>query len=143
MRNRRVLWLIFILYYISLGIFLFSQAPTSKIIGTVRDQDGLPLPGVSVIGTSPKLVGQAEAITDGAGTFRLLGLQPGQYILTFSMPGFKTYKQENIALLAEQTLRVDANMQQGLEEEVTVIAEAPLIDGQECDKRYDPEHNSF
>lgn len=127
MKKAAILFVFFV-YLFSFSIFLFSQAATSKIIGTVTDQEGLPIPGVSVVGTSPKLVGQATATTDIKGTYRLLGLQSGKYTLTFSLFRFKVYKQENINLLPEQTLSVDVNMQLGLEEEITVVAEAPLID---------------
>ena len=55
--------------------FLQAQIPTGKFIGKVKDDEGLPLPGVSVEATSPKLVGSAETITDTDGAFRLLSLK--------------------------------------------------------------------
>ena len=39
---------------------LFAQAPSSKMFGTVTDEQGTPLPGVAVEATSPKLVGKGR-----------------------------------------------------------------------------------
>lgn len=105
-----------------------AQAPTGKIEGVVADQQGLALPGVSVVGTGTALVGKATAVTDEEGRYRFLALPPGSYTLTFSISGFKSISQENIRLNAEQTLSINVTMQTGLEEEVSVVGQAPLID---------------
>lgn len=112
-----------------LSSFLLAQVPTGKIIGTVTDEEGVPLPGVSVVGTSLRLIGQATFITGSSGVYRLLGLPPGRYTLTFSLSAFKTVIREDILLSVEQTLSVNIQMEIGaIEEEITVIGEAPLID---------------
>ncbi len=108
---------------------LFAQAPSSKMFGTVTDEQGTPLPGVAVEATSPKLVGKGVAITDEKGVYRLFALTPGIYKLAFTLQGFKTVTREGIIVELEQTVKLDVPMPLGaLEEQVTVIGQSPLVD---------------
>jgi hypothetical protein len=109
---------------------LSAQAPTAgRIIGTVVDDQGAPLPGVSVEAKSPRLVGTAAAVTDTNGVYRLLALPPGPYVVTFSLPGFAAVVRNDIALGVEQALVVDAALKpSAIAEEVVVVGQAPLID---------------
>ncbi len=106
-----------------------AQTPTGKILGKVIDDQGSPLPGVSVVATSPKLVGQATSISDDTGTYRLFALPSGTYTLLFTLQGFKTIKRENIPLELEQTLTLNITLEPStLAEEITVVGQSPLID---------------
>jgi hypothetical protein len=108
---------------------LIAQAPTGKITGTVADEQGVPLPGVSVDADSPTLVGTALTTTDINGAFRLFGLPSGRYTLRFSLQGFNTVVRQDIIVRVEQTIRVEIEMTPGaLEEEITVIGQSPLVD---------------
>ena len=103
--------------------------PTGKIIGKIKDEQGVPLPGVSVQGESPKLVGKATAVTDDTGTYRLFSLPSGVYSITYSLAGFKTKIRKGINLDLAQTLTLNESLEQSaLAEEVTVIGQSPLID---------------
>ena len=109
--------------------FAAAQTPTGKIVGKVKDDQGAPLPGVSVEATSPKLVGKAVAVTDETGTYRLFTLPSGVYTIVFSLQGFQPVKREDIVLQLEQTLTLDIALKQStLAEEVTVVGKSPLID---------------
>ena len=111
------------------GTHLLAQAPTSKMFGTVTDEQGTPLPGVTVEATSPKLVGKGAAITDEKGVYRIFALTPGLYKLAFTLQGFKTVTREGIIVELEQTVKLDVSMPLGaLEEQVTVIGQSPLVD---------------
>jgi len=57
---------------------------TYSISGTVNDEKGEPLPGVTVFLSNTK----SAAATDGDGKFSLGGLQPGPYELNVKMLGF-------------------------------------------------------
>ena len=108
---------------------VFAQEQTGEIIGTVTDQEGVPLPGVTVEADSPALVGTATAITDEMGRFRLVQLPPGVYTLKFSLPGFTTVERKDIEVRLGRTLRVDVSLRQAtIEETITVTGEAPLVD---------------
>lgn len=106
-----------------------AQAPTGKVIGKVTDDEGSPLPGVTVEADSPKLVGKSSTITDAEGVFRLFSLPSGTYTLTFTLQGFQTIVREDIFLQIEQTITVNIKMNPStIEEEITVVGESPIID---------------
>jgi len=115
--------------FLLLAGLLPAQDSSARIFGTVTDNEAQPLPGVSVMATSPKLVGSASKITDGDGVFRILALTPGTYKLVFSLQGFKTLERENVVLTLGQTLQLNVSLELGgLETKVTVIGQAPLVD---------------
>jgi hypothetical protein len=85
---------------------LSGQGPTAKIFGTVTDEQGTPLPGVAIEASSPKLVGQAAALSDEKGIYRIFALTPGLYKITFALPGFKTVSREGIIVEVEQSVKL-------------------------------------
>jgi len=116
-------------FLILCGVFAAAQVPTGMITGKVTDDQGAPLPGVSVVAESEKLVGQATAITDATGTYRLFSLPSGSYTVKFTLKGFKTVTRKDILVFVEQTITLNVTMEPSpLEEEITVIGQRPLID---------------
>jgi len=111
------------------GVAFAQLVPAAKMEGKVLDSTGAPLPGVSVEATSPKMVGKATAVTDGAGFYRLFSLPSGVYELTFALSGFKTLIRKDIIVQLSQTVTLNATLEQAaIEEQVTVIGQSPLID---------------
>ena len=102
------------------------------LTGTVRDQSGGVLPGVTVEASSPALIEKVRtAVTDGAGQYRITGLNPGTYSLTFRLTGFNIVKREGIELSGTATLTIPVDMRVGaLEETITVTGETPVVDVQ-------------
>jgi len=121
-------------FFSLLGVLLLvgslaAQAPTGKITGTVSDDQGASLPGVTVDANSSALIGTASTTTDINGVFRLFGLASGKYTIKFTLPGFNTVVRQDIIVRVEQTIRVDIEMTPGaIEEEITVIGQSPLVD---------------
>ena len=71
----------------------------ASIVGVVQDSSGAVLPGVTVEASSPVLIERVRAgITDGSGRYAIIDLRPGTYTISFSLPGFKSYKREGIVL---------------------------------------------
>ena len=123
------------LFFIFAAILVLSaslvtaQEQTGILVGTVMDTDGAFLPGVTVESRSPAQPGVATAITDEVGRFRLIGLAPGTYQITFRLPGFQTLIREGILVRLGRTFRLEVTISQAtLEEEVTVIGESPVVD---------------
>src|SRR3954463_1388964 len=102
------------------------------LTGTVRDESGGVLPGVTVEASSPVLIEKVRtALTDGAGQYRITGLNPGTYSLTFRLSGFNFVKREGIELSGTATLTIPIDMRVGtLAETVTVTGETPVVDVQ-------------
>lgn len=109
--------------------FVMSQEQTGELIGSVTDETGVPLPGVTVEARSPSLIGVTSSITDEQGRYRLLRLPPGTYTITFSLPGFATLKREGIEIRLGRTYSLEVTMQPAtLEEEITVVGQSPVVD---------------
>ena len=114
---------------ILLPVAVFAQA---SIAGTVKDASGAVLPGVTVEAASPVLIEKVRSVvTDGSGAYRIVDLRPGPYTVTFTLPGFNTFKRDGIELTGSATAVVDGEMKVGaLEETITVSGEAPIVDVQ-------------
>jgi hypothetical protein len=113
--------------------FVYAQG---TLTGTVRDESGAILPGVTVEASSPALIEKMRsAVTDGAGQYRIPGLNPGTYTLTFRLSGFNVVRREGIELSGTATLTVPAELRLGaLEETVTVTGETPVVDVQNAQR---------
>ena len=103
---------------------------SSGIAGVVRDSSGGVLPGATVEVASPALIGGARSTVSGTnGQFQVIDLRPGDYTVTFTLPGFKTVRRDGIRLGASFTATVNAELSVGqLEETITVSGAAPLVD---------------
>ena len=102
----------------------------ATITGTARDTSGAVLPGVTVEAASPALIERVRAvITDSTGQYRIVDLRSGTYTVTFTLPGFSTFRREGVELSGAFNATIDAQMQVGaLAETVTVSGESPIVD---------------
>ena len=113
------------------AVFLPTAAyAQASLTGVARDASGAVLPGVTVEAASPVLIEKVRVtVTDGSGRFQLINLRPGDYTVTFTLPGFATVQTEGVALSGSGTVTVDAELRVGaLEETITVTGEAPIVD---------------
>ncbi len=105
----------------------FAQT-TGRIDGTVTDDQGAPLPGVTVTVLSPSLQGERLQVTGADGQFRFLALPPGSYALKAALEGFTPLEQTGISVGLDRTVTLSVEMSPGFGEEVTVSGAAPIID---------------
>jgi hypothetical protein len=106
-----------------------AQVPTGKIAGRVTDNQGVPLPGVTITADSPRLVGQANAVTDDTGVYRIFSLPAGTYSIRFTLPGFRPLTRRDVLVQLEQTIALNVSLEQStIAEDITVIGQSPLID---------------
>src|SRR3954463_12680916 len=107
------------------------------LTGTARDQSGGILPGVTVEASSPALIEKVRTgVTDSTGQYRITGLNPGIYALTFTLPGFSVVKREGIEVAGTATVTIPIDMRVGaLEETVTVSGETPVVDIQSVQRQ--------
>ena len=112
-----------------LAVTLSAQVRTGNIYGRVVDTEGNPLPGVTVTLTGSKTA-PMTAITSAEGNFRFISLPPANdYALKAELEGFKTVIRENIIVVVGGNVNITLTMEMGaLEEEVTVVAETPVVD---------------
>ena len=76
-----------------------QSVASGSIAGIVRDTTGAVLPGVTVEASSPALIEKVRSVvTDAQGNYKIVDLRPGAYTVTFTLPGFATYRREGIEL---------------------------------------------
>lgn len=143
MRNGRLpLSFIFLLTLFCLP--LQAQIVTGSIIGTIVDPSGLAVPGAEVKLVQVSTTRARSLKTGEQGQFVFAGLDAGQYDLTVSGAGFKTYEERGIMLatgerlpLASITLNVGS-----LTEVVSVTAQGGAVVQTQSAERADVVTNS-
>lgn len=115
-----------------------SAFAQGSITGVVRDTSGGVLPGVLVTTTSPALIEQSRTgVTDGTGQYRLVGLPPGTYQVTFQLDGFSTVVREGVEIAGTFTATINIELRVGaLSETITVTGEAPIVDVQSSARQH-------
>lgn len=106
---------------------------TGSVSGTVTSTDGASLPGVTVEAKSNVLPQPRVTVTAENGEYRFPSLVPGTYTITFSLAGLNTVTR-NVNVQLDQNQDVDAQLGlSGVSEEITVTAEATLVDRQSAE----------
>jgi hypothetical protein len=104
-----------------------AQSTTGTISGRVTDAQNLPVPGVTVIATSPNLQGTRETVTSENGDYILSLLPSGAYTVVFELSGFGT-QTRTAAVAPTQVVSVEVEMgPAGLTETVQVTANAASV----------------
>jgi outer membrane receptor protein involved in Fe transport len=111
-----------------------AQIATATLDGTVRDETGGTLPGVSLTLKSNATGATRSATTDAGGRYRIAALDPGTYEIRAELQNFKAVVQTGIVLTVGGTTQLDVRMTLGaLSEVVTVESQAPLIEPNRMD----------
>jgi outer membrane receptor protein involved in Fe transport len=119
----------FCLAFVNVTVARAQSVLEGKITGTITDDKGEPLPGVAVELKGPSIMGKRAAVTSARGGYVFLNVPPGIYVLTATMPGFKTFIREDLNLGAGKVLEVNPALQTGaIEESVTVVGASPIVD---------------
>jgi hypothetical protein len=104
----------------------FAQLQTGNLYGTVKDDQGAALPGVTVTLTGS---GAPQVqVTNAQGQFRFLGLGPGSYSLKAELEGFSTIDYPNISINIGRNTEIEVTLSAAVEDVITVTAESPLLD---------------
>jgi hypothetical protein len=105
------------------AVFVFAQAPTGTISGTITDESGAVIPGASIIITE-KNTGLVRMLTGAAdGTFTAAALPPGVYEVKTTVTGFRTTVRE-ADVETGSTTTVDLRLQVGQSKDVVTVEAA-------------------
>ena len=121
-------WL-FLLLFAPAILLAQSQATTGVIEGTVVDESGAVLPGVTVTLRNTATNYQQTVLTGSAGRFQAVLLPLGPYEVTASLEGFSKAIEKGVDLALGQTRTLSMHLRQaGVAEQIVVTAAAPLIE---------------
>ena len=127
MARRLLAFFTWLAFAMGVPAIAFAQ---SSFTGTVKDASGAVMPGVTVEAASPVLIeGTKSDVTGANGQYRIVDLRPGTYVITFTLPGFKTVRQTGVELRVDFVGTVNATLEVGaLEEAITVTGATPTVD---------------
>ena len=132
MNVKRLCCLLVTMLCLSLAGVQPAVAQEIALVGTIQDETGGALPGVTVTARHLSTGNTFLGVTDATGIYRIGAMRPGEYSVEAVLSGFATLVQEQVALLVGQVGTLDFNMTvAGVAETVTVTSEAPLVDLQQ------------
>lgn len=106
----------------------FAQRTTGEIVGTVTDESGGVLPGVTVILRGAGVGGAPTVVTTETGSYRFPALPPGSYDVEYSLQGFGTLKRESIPVGVGAVIELKVLLKvSSLSETLTVTGESPVV----------------
>ena len=111
-----------------LALPVLAYAQDTTISGTIKDNTGGVLPGVTVTATNEASGNTFNSVTDERGIYRI-PVRAGVYKITAELAGFTTITRPGVEILLGRQVALDLAMQVStLQETVTVTGEAPLLD---------------
>ena len=107
----------------------FAQTVTGSIVGSVHDPGGLAVAGARVNVHEVSTGADRQALTNDRGDFAFTALAAGQYNLSVTMDGFKTFQRNGVMLPMGERLSVgDLALEVGsLTDKITVTAEGAIV----------------
>ncbi len=110
---------------------LAAQRITGQVSGTVKDETGAVLPGVTVSISGENIVGTQTTLTNDKGYYRIISLPPGVYNLSYQLDGFGTVNKNDLRVSVGASSIENVELTVGAVNEVlTITAEAPVIDAE-------------
>jgi len=102
---------------------------TATLGGTVKDDGGGVLPGVTVTATQTATGQVRTTVTNDTGDYTLTALPVGPYRIEFTLQGFRTFVQNGVVLEVGGSPTLNATLGVGeLNEVIQVQGTAPLIE---------------
>jgi Carboxypeptidase regulatory-like domain len=107
---------------------LLGQVTAGNIVGTVTSPDGSVVANATVTVTDNGTNTSRKITTDSKGDFEAEDINPGAYTVMVSAPGFAVFRNTDVAVTSQQTLRIDVSLKVGgANSTVTVTAGTPVI----------------
>ncbi len=109
------------------GAFAFAALNGSMTV-VVKDKAGAPLPGATVVITSPAMMGQRSAVTNEKGEVRFNAIPAGDYKAAVTMQGYSPRSLDNIPVKLDENRQVVIGVSEEIVEAVTVTSKPPAVD---------------
>ncbi|HEY6468115.1 MAG TPA: TonB-dependent receptor [Candidatus Acidoferrales bacterium] len=103
----------FLLSFFSVPPISWAQSSNGTLVGAVTDPTGAAVVGAHISVVSVQYGVPHDATTDAVGTYRIEGLQPGTYAVTFTATGFQVLQVGQVAIQGSVTTTVNGALQLG------------------------------
>lgn len=114
-----------------LATLVSAQEFRATISGHVLDASGAAVPSAKIEAVNVGTNESTSATSDASGAYTLPSLRPGNYKMTVTAPGFKSYNRENIVVEVGRTVGVNVALEVGnVTESINVTAEAAVLETQ-------------
>lgn len=125
--NRKIVLLVIILSFcFSLFSTLLAQT-TGKVAGYISDaSSNEPLAGANVIIENTNM----GASTGLDGTFFIINVQPGSYVVSVEMIGYETVRVENVNVSVNRTFTIDVALKPTIMEGEVIVVQADRLASQ-------------
>jgi hypothetical protein len=111
-----------------------AQIDTATIVGTVVDQSGAVLPGVTVTATQDATGVAVTTTTNESGQYVFPGVKVGVYTVAAELSGFRRAARSDVRVNVQDRAAVDFRLSVGdLSEEVIVSARTEVLQTQSAD----------
>jgi len=122
-----------VVFLIAIAVFLLpianSQQSSATINGTVRDSSGAVVEGATIALTNLDTTISRNTVSNSAGDYVFIDVQPAPYSLKVTKPGFSTQTQQPVRLSVNQTATLNFTLSVGsTQQTVTVEAAAVAIE---------------
>jgi hypothetical protein len=127
MRNFGIAITVLLAYFVNSASA--QNAGGATITGTLTDQSGAVVPGVTITVRNPDTGFERKVETSDAGVYTAAFLQPGPYQVQAGKAGFATIVRKDLTLQVGQTLAVNLVLTlMAAQQEVTVTGAAAIVD---------------
>jgi hypothetical protein len=114
---------------LSLAAICVGQTHRGQLAGEVTDPSGAAVVGAELMLTNLATGIAQKMVTNERGVYLLANIEPGQYRITASAAGFKSFVQEPITVAVSAGLTLNIALALGdIAEKVIVTSEAPLLE---------------
>lgn len=117
---------------------LRAQVLYGTLIGTVTDQSGAVVPGVSIRAVQQETGDVRTGVTNATGEYILSTIPSGTYLVTISAPSFGTFQAKDIHVSLNTAVRIDAKLAvESQNQTVTVSADIAGLQTDRADVHHD------
>jgi hypothetical protein len=120
--------LIVVLLLMPIGLFAQARLTAADLQGTVMDESGGVLPGVTITATAAATNQSRTGMTGKDGRYYIGALPPGLYTVTAELAGFAPQQRKDVRFSIGQLADINFTMRPGASEAIVVSAAAPLVD---------------
>jgi len=129
MRDRLLVVFCSFLFLSLCALPLRAQVAQAELRGSVVDESGGALPGVTITATHVDTGAARTTVTTTTGAFLMPALPVGRYRVRVELTGFSTMLQEDLVLAVGQSAALTFTMKvAAVQETVTVAGQSPLVE---------------